>query len=86
MEKPDELAAWALRGKPEWTLQKVRAAMQEGKDNVQVHLPKPIPVLILYRTAVTDVSGSVHFYADIYGHDSDLKKALAKGYPYHRQA
>ncbi len=86
VEKPEELAAWALRGKPEWTLQKVRAAMQEGKDNVQVNLPKPIPVLILYRTAVTDVSGSVHFYADIYGHDSELKKALAKGYPYHRQA
>jgi len=24
----------------------------------------------------------VHFYDDIYGHDADLAKALAKGYPY----
>ena len=77
VEKPEELAAWALQGKPEWTLEKVRAAMQE---------PNPIPVLILYGTAVTDYSGAVHFYDGIYGHDADLKKALAKGYPYHRGA
>ena len=84
VEKPDELAVWALQGKPEWTLDKVRAAMQSGKDNVQVNLAKPIPVLILYGTAVTDEAGAVHFYDDIYGHDSELKQALAKGYPYHR--
>ena len=58
--------------------------MQSGRDNVQVNLPKPIPVLILYGTAVTDEAGSVHFYDDIYGHDAELRKALAKGYPYHR--
>jgi murein L,D-transpeptidase YcbB/YkuD len=84
VEKPDELAVWALRGKPEWTLDKVRAAMQTGKDNVQVNLAQPIPVLILYGTAVTDETGTVHFYDDIYGHDAELKKLLAKGYPYHR--
>jgi murein L,D-transpeptidase YcbB/YkuD len=84
VEKPEELAAWALQGKPEWTLDKVRTAMQSGRDNVQVNLPKPIPVLIIYGTAVTDQAGSVHFYEDIYGHDAELRKALAKGYPYHR--
>ena len=84
VEKPDELAAWALQGRPEWTLEKVRTAMQQGKDNVQVNLPKPIPVLILYGTAVTNEDGSVHFFDDLYGHDANLKKALAKGYPFHR--
>jgi murein L,D-transpeptidase YcbB/YkuD len=84
VEKPEELAAWALQGKPEWTLDKVRTAMQQGPDNVQVNLPRPIPVLILYGTAVTDDAGSVHFYDDIYGHDLALKKLLAKGYPYRR--
>jgi murein L,D-transpeptidase YcbB/YkuD len=38
VEKPDELAAWVPQGKPEWTLEKVRTAMQAGKDNVQVNL------------------------------------------------
>jgi L,D-transpeptidase YcbB len=84
VEKADELAAWALQSKPEWTLDKVRDAMQKGKDNLQVNLTKPIPVLILYGTAVTDEQGTVEFFDDIYGHDATLRKALAKGYPYHR--
>jgi murein L,D-transpeptidase YcbB/YkuD len=84
VEKPEELSAWALRDRPEWNLEKVRAAMQQGKDNVQVNLPKPIPVLILYGTAVTDDHDAIHFYDDIYGHDASLRKALAQGYPYRR--
>ena len=82
VEKPAELAAWALQGKPEWTLEKVSAAMSSGRDNQQVNLAQPIPVLILYVTAVPQDDGSVGFYDDIYGHDATLSKALAKGYPY----
>jgi murein L,D-transpeptidase YcbB/YkuD len=84
VEKPDELAAWALQGNPNWTIERVRAAMQTGKDNVQVNLTKPIPVLIIYGTAVVDESGTAHFFDDIYGHDAALAKLLAKGYPYNR--
>lgn len=82
VEEPVDLAAWALRDKPEWTMQSVRAAMQTGKDNVQVGLTRPVPVLILYGTAVVDDQGLVHFFNDIYGHDASLAKVLAKGYPY----
>ena len=82
--KPEELAAWALRRNEGWDLARVTAAMQGGEDNVQVNLAQPIPVLILYGTAVPEDDGSVHFYDDIYGHDVDLRKALAKGYPYNR--
>jgi murein L,D-transpeptidase YcbB/YkuD len=82
VEKPDELAAWALKNNPGWTLERVRSAMQTGEDNVQIDLPKPIPVLILYGTAVVDEQGIVHFFDDLYGHDASLKQVLAKGYPY----
>jgi L,D-transpeptidase YcbB len=82
VEKPAELATWALGGEPEWTLEKVRAAMQSGEDNVQVNLRKPIPVLILYGTVIVDEHGTVHFFDDLYGYDADLKAILAKGYPY----
>jgi L,D-transpeptidase YcbB len=82
VEKPDELAAWALRNNSGWTLERVRAAMQSGKDDSQVTLAKPIPVLILYATAVVDEQGIVYFFDDIYGHDASLAKVLAKGYPY----
>jgi len=83
VEKADELAAWALAGnQQDWTLEKVRAAMQGQSDNVQVNLLKPIPVLILYATAVVDPNGTIYFFEDLYGHDRELEKVLAKGYPY----
>jgi L,D-transpeptidase YcbB len=82
VEKPDELAAWALRNNPGWNLARVREAMKSGKDNQTVNLAKPIPVFILYGTAIVDEKGEAHFYEDIYGLDADLDKVLAKGYPY----
>jgi murein L,D-transpeptidase YcbB/YkuD len=80
LKEPDKLAAWALRDKPEWTLERVQYAMREGQDNLKVNLAKPIPVLIVYVTAVVDESGEVYFYPDIYGYDAELRRTLTKGY------
>jgi murein L,D-transpeptidase YcbB/YkuD len=82
VEEPAQLAAWALRNNQGWDLARVEAAMKSGKDNQQVNLASPIPVLILYGTAVVEENGTAHFFDDIYGHDAALEKALAKGYPY----
>jgi L,D-transpeptidase YcbB len=82
VEKPAELAAWALRNNPGWTLEKVQQAMQSGPDNVTVTLAKRVPVFIVYGTALAYPDGEVHFSDDIYGFDSKLAAALAKGYPY----
>ena len=82
VQKPAELAAYLLRNQPPWTLEKVQAAMQTGPNNQQVNLKAPIPVLILYITAVVEEDGSVHFFNDIYGHDKSLETLLAKGPPY----
>jgi len=82
VEKPAELAAWALRNNPDWTVERVRQGMQNGKDNVTVNLMKPVPVFIVYGTALAYENGEVHFSDDIYRHDAKLAEALAKGYPY----
>ncbi len=82
VEKPAELAAYILRNQPPWTLEKVQQAMQSGPDNQQVNLTTPVPVLILYVTAVVEEDGSVHFFDDIYGYDKALEEVLAKGQPY----
>ncbi len=82
VEKPAELAAWVLRNNPDWTLERAREAMQSGPDDVTVKLVRPVPVFIVYATALAYENGEVHFYDDIYGHDADLAQALAKGYPY----
>jgi L,D-transpeptidase YcbB len=82
VEKPAELAAWALRNNPDWSLERVQTAMQSGPDDVTVNLVKPVPVFIVYATALAYENGEVHFYDDLYGYDASLAKALAKGYPY----
>jgi L,D-transpeptidase YcbB len=81
LEKPADLAAWVLRNNPGWDAERIHAAMN-GTTTEQVNLVKPIPVLIVYATAIVPENGQVNFYDDIYGHDAALEKVLDKGYPY----
>jgi L,D-transpeptidase YcbB len=81
VQDPPALAAWVLQSRPEWTPERMQAALN-GEKSVQVNLSSPIPVLILYATARVDEDGLVDFYDDIYGHDAKLARALVKGYPY----
>ena len=80
--KPAELAAWLLQDQPKWTPDAVKAAMQSGPDNQQANLTPPIPVVIIYLTAVVEEDGEVYFFNDIYGHDQRLNAVLVKGPPY----
>jgi murein L,D-transpeptidase YcbB/YkuD len=82
VERPEEFSAWLLRNNSGWDLERVRQAMHDGPDNVRVNLASPIPVLIVYQTAVAKEDGDVRFFDDIYQHDAELKEELAKGYPY----
>ena len=47
-----------------------------------MNLTPPIPVVIIYLTAVVEEDGEVYFFDDIYGHDRALNAVLAKGPPY----
>jgi murein L,D-transpeptidase YcbB/YkuD len=69
-------------GQQPWTVERVQAAMDSGKDNRQINLTAKVPVLILYVTAVAEEDGTVHLFDDIYGHDKRLNALLAKGPPY----
>jgi murein L,D-transpeptidase YcbB/YkuD len=82
LQHPAELAAWLLRDQPAWTLERVEKAMHDGPNNITVNLTKPVPILIVYATAVVGRDGDVDFYKDIYGHDASLEASLAEGYPY----
>jgi L,D-transpeptidase YcbB len=77
VEDPERLAEWVLREDPSWTKDRVRAAM-DGDETVRVALKTPIPVLILYSTAVVMEDGEVRFFDDIYGLDRALERALAR--------
>lgn len=44
----------------------------------RVNLDEPVPVHIVYRTAFTNVTGSLQFRRDIYGRDAKIWNALAR--------
>jgi murein L,D-transpeptidase YcbB/YkuD len=81
VEDPDSLAEWILRRDPNWSKAKITAACN-GERTIRVAVSPPISVLVLYGTAVIEEDGEAHFFDDVYGYDSELKKALASGYPY----
>jgi murein L,D-transpeptidase YcbB/YkuD len=81
VENPLALAEWVLHDNPEWTEDRIIAAMH-GSETIQVNLTHPIPVLILYSTAVVEPDGQIHFFNDIYGYDTELRQVLEGGYPY----
>ncbi len=81
VEDPVELAKWVMRNMEEWSEENIRAAMN-GEKTMEVKLKVPIPVLILYNTAVVVEGGEVHFFDDIYALDAALEHALAQDRPY----
>ena len=82
VDQPADLVAWVLRNNPGWNLDRVRAAMNGNKENLQVNLVTRIAVLIVYGTAAVNEENQIRFFDDIYGYDAALERALAAGYPY----
>jgi murein L,D-transpeptidase YcbB/YkuD len=78
VERPFELARFALADAPQWTPSRIRAAMAAGGEQ-HVALPEPLPVLITYLTVWADADGVTHFYPDVYEHDAAQQALLTRG-------
>jgi murein L,D-transpeptidase YcbB/YkuD len=78
---PVGLAEYVLRDSPEWTRDKILAAMN-GEKPLTVTLKNPIRVFIVYGTALATEDGNALFFDDIYGHDQRLKAALNSRRPH----
>jgi len=72
---PIGLAQYVLRDSPEWTRDKIVAAMN-GSKPLTVTLKNPIRVFMVYGTAMATEKGNILFFDDIYRHDERLQKAL----------
>ncbi|WP_284446786.1 L,D-transpeptidase family protein [Fluviibacter phosphoraccumulans] len=78
VEAPVELAQFVLKDEPEWTAEKIREAMENGTSKT-IRLKTPVMVVIAYATAIVKQrGGTIYFYADIYGHDRQLRAALSQ--------
>lgn len=68
LDEPAKFAEYLLRDQKGWTAERISKAMNDSVPST-VHLRKPLPVHIEYRTAWIDENGLVNFREDIYGHD-----------------
>lgn len=74
VDEPFALAEVLLRNDG-WTRESIHAQI-ESTETKTVFLAKPLPVLLVYWTAVVDDLGTIHFYGDIYERDDVLLAAL----------
>lgn len=74
VEDPLALAELVL-GAAGWDRVALESAIATGATR-RIELPTPVPVLMVYLTAVADSDGTTRFYRDVYGRDGSLLAAL----------
>jgi murein L,D-transpeptidase YcbB/YkuD len=68
LEQPEALAQYVLADQPEWTQERIEAAMHGGQEKT-VKLRAPLPVYLGYWTARMSADGILQFRDDLYGID-----------------
>lgn len=76
VEQPEELARYLLADQPEWTAERIEAAMN-GREEQTVKLRAPLPVYLGYWTARISADGILQFRDDLYGIDARQTGMLA---------
>jgi murein L,D-transpeptidase YcbB/YkuD len=74
VENPFDFAEQLLGGDG-WNQEKFQQVLDEGETK-SVFLSKPLPVLLLYWTAMVEPDGVVYFYNDVYERDARIVEAL----------
>jgi len=75
LSEPKKFAMYLLRNYPEWTEEKIEAAMNAGKEQ-WVTLKETVPVFIAYFTAWVDQQGKLNLRQDVYNRDKRLAGML----------
>ncbi len=76
LSDPLALAVHVLRSNPgDWTAATVEQALHSGATR-RLNLSAPVPVMVLYATALATEAGPVLLFDDIYGHDARLDALL----------
>jgi len=70
-----KMANYLLRNSNEWSPEKIKDAMNSGKEQF-VKLKDKVPVIITYYTAWVDNKGVLHFVNDIYQHDKQMAQKM----------
>lgn len=76
LQAPKDLVLFAMGDG--FTTDEMEAAIAAGRTQ-RVHLIRPLPVYLVYRTAFVDADGQVQFRKDLYRWDEKLLAELGKG-------
>jgi murein L,D-transpeptidase YcbB/YkuD len=68
LERPEDLAKYVLRDQPEWTDDRIKAAMAAGAERA-IALKEALPVYLTYFTAWEE-NGDVQVGDDVYKYDA----------------
>ena len=74
VESPFDFAEQLL-GNDGWTQERFQEVL-DGGETTNVMLSKPLPVLLMYWTAMADPDGDVYFFSDVYSRDEKVSAAL----------
>jgi L,D-transpeptidase YcbB len=75
VQDPRRLAELVLNDPARWSRGALDSAIAGGRTRT-ITLETPLPVLVLYWTALADLHGELHFYRDVYGRDEAVLRAL----------
>ena len=75
LSDPVWMANYLLENSPEWTPEKIEAAMNSGVEKF-VKLKHSVPVIITYYTAWIDENNKMNFREDIYGNDEAVSAKM----------
>lgn len=75
VDKPFKLAKRLLDGQERWTIGRIMDILATNETQT-FFLPEPMPVMLIYLTAMVDDQGQVHFRQDIYKRDGAVIEAL----------
>ncbi len=74
VENPFDFAEQLL-GNDGWSQERFQEVL-DGGETTNVMLSKPLPVLLMYWTAMAEPDGVVHFFNDVYSRDERISQAL----------
>ena len=78
VERPVDLAHWVTAGLTGWTDKHVDAALAAGQE-MRVDMDTPIPVDVVYWTAIPEGRTGIRLVADLYAKDDIIITALSGG-------
>ena len=84
LERPLELAELILNNKKRWSIHRFAEKIKTGQ-TINLALPNPKPILLIYMTVWVDQEEVVYFREDVYSRDAKILKGLKGEFKFRRR-